>query len=225
MLTVTNDGETAHNLAIRGTDLVTADLPAGGSDQLDLSGLDPGTYEWYCTIGGHEAAGMAGSLQASESDGAGHGAAGGDGVTFVSQEPIEPGDAMDYTFVAEEVMITNDAGNIGFSLNGKSFPATTPYTFRSGDRVLVHYANEGQMAYPMHLHNQDGTVIAKDGYLLPEGARYQGDTFNVAPGERLSVVYDMDEPGTWVWHCHILSHVKKADGTMFGMLTAVTVED
>ena len=126
---------------------------------------------------------------------------------------------------AEEVMILNDAGNIGFSLNGKSFPATQHYQYQQGDRVVVHYANEGQMSHPMHLHNQKGTVIAKDGYLLPEGARYAGDTFSVAPGERLTVVYEMDNVGTWVWHCHILSHVKQSDGSMFGMLTAVTVTE
>ena len=125
--------------------------------------------------------------------------------------------------VAEEVMILNDAGNIGFSLNGKSFPATAPYVYTEGDRVIVHYANEGQMSHPMHLHNQKGTVIAKDGYVLQEGARYSGDTFNVAPGERITVVYEMDNVGTWVWHCHILSHVKRSDGSMFGMLTAVIV--
>jgi manganese oxidase len=190
-----------------------------------------------------------------------------DGVTFISQDPIEPGDTMDYSFVTDEesvvtyhshhmslhqvpnglfgamiigdyaelagiegvvdeqVLITNDAGNIGFTLNGKSFPATKPYRYTSGDRVVIHYANEGQMAHPMHLHNQTGTVIAKDGYLLPEGARYQGDTFNVSPGERLTVVYEMNQPGTWVFHCHILSHVKRSDGTMFGMLTAVIVDE
>ena len=190
-----------------------------------------------------------------------------DGVTFITQDPIATGEAMDYTFVADqesvvtyhshhmsleqvpnglfgalivgdyaeiagvdgvvadEVMIVNDAGNIGFSLNGKSFPATKPYSYKVGDKVVVHYMNEGLMAHPMHLHNQKGTVIAKDGYLLAEGARYSGDTFNVAPGERLTVVYEMNNPGTWVWHCHILSHVKRPDGTMFGMLTAVVIEE
>ena len=60
---------------------------------------------------------------------------------------------------------------------------------------------------------------------MARGARYTGDTFNVAPGERLTVVYDMKTPGTWVWHCHILSHVKRPDGTMFGMLTAVIIDE
>jgi manganese oxidase len=44
--------------------------------------------------------------------------------------------------VAEEVMVLNDAGAIGLSLNGKSFPATDLYSYKQGDRVIVHYANE-----------------------------------------------------------------------------------
>jgi manganese oxidase len=76
----------------------------------------------------------------------------------------------------------------------------------------------------MHLHNQKGTVIARDGFMMAESARWSGDTFNIAPGERWTVVYEMDTPGVWVWHCHILTHVDKPDGTMFGMLTAVVVE-
>ncbi|MBY5160992.1 multicopper oxidase domain-containing protein [Salsipaludibacter albus] len=188
-----------------------------------------------------------------------------DGVTYISQDPIASGDAMDYTFVAEKpsvmmyhshhmslhqvlnglagsmiigdyaelagidgvvdeiVMITNDAGSLGFTLNGKSFPATEPYSYTSGDKVIVHYYNEGLMAHPMHLHNQDGLVIAKDGYVLDDP--WYMDTLNVAPGERYTVVYELEKPGTWVWHCHILSHVKRDDGTMFGMLTAMIVEE
>jgi FtsP/CotA-like multicopper oxidase with cupredoxin domain len=37
------------------------------------------------------------------------------------------------------------------------------------------------------------------------------------------VLVHLDEPGTWVWHCHILSHVESEAG-MFGMITAVVVE-
>ena len=123
----------------------------------------------------------------------------------------------------EHVMVLNDAGVIGFSLDGKSFPATQPYVATQGERLMVHYMNEGVMAHPMHLHGQTGWVVAKDGFPLP--APYRADTINVAPGERYTVVYDADMPGTWVWHCHVLSHVKKSDGAMFGMLTALIVED
>ena len=386
-INVVNDGQIPHNLTITSPAMATSDLDAGGSEVLDTSGLAPGDYEWTCTIAGHAAAGMAGTLTvgapgataAATEAGAGGGEmahdAGGasmptsaemeqamqdsiaafpaeteglgaqvmepeilpdgtklfeltvdevewevepgkvvdalayngqipgptlkaavgdeviirvtnnlddegtslhphglrdhefaiDGVTYISQDPIGTGETMDYAFTAEEpsvmmyhshhmslhqvlnglagsmiigdyaalagiegvvdevVMVTNDAGELGFTLNGKSFPATQAYSYTSGDKVLVHYYNEGLMAHPMHLHNQDGLVIAKDGYLLPEP--YYMDTLNVAPGERYTVVYEMEKPGTWVWHCHILSHVKRADGSMFGMLTAVIVEE
>ncbi len=125
--------------------------------------------------------------------------------------------------VDEIVMVTNDAGSLGFTLNGKSFPATELYQYTSGDKVIVHYYNEGLMAHPMHLHNQDGLVIAKDGYVLDDP--WYMDTLNVAPGERYTVVYELEQPGTWVWHCHILSHVKRDDGSMFGMLTAMVVDE
>ena len=42
--------------------------------------------------------------------------------------------------------------------------------------------NEGLMIHPMHLHGMPMTVIAKDGYLLPQP--YMCDTLNIAPGQR-----------------------------------------
>jgi FtsP/CotA-like multicopper oxidase with cupredoxin domain len=119
-------------------------------------------------------------------------------------------------------MVLNDAGVIGLTLNGKSFPATEPYTAKVGDTVLVNYYNEGLMAHPMHLHQPLGWIIAKDGRELLEPI--PGDTINIAPGERYTVLYQMTDPGVWAWHCHILTHAEGADG-MFGMVTAFIVEE
>ena len=117
-------------------------------------------------------------------------------------------------------MVLNDAGVIGYSLNGKSFPATAPITASTGDWILVHYFNEGSQIHPMHLHQFDQVVVAKDGF--PLDTPYLADTVNVAPGERYSVLVHLDQPGTWVWHCHILNHVESEQG-MFGMVTAMVV--
>jgi manganese oxidase len=122
----------------------------------------------------------------------------------------------------ETTMVLNDAGNIGLSLNGKSFPATAPYTMKTGETMLVHYLNEGLMAHPMHLHQPAGWVIAKDG--IPLDVPMPSDTVNVAPGERYSVLYTPEEPGVWAWHCHILNHAESSEG-MFGMVTALIVEE
>ena len=66
-------------------------------------------------------------------------------------------------------MVLNDAGVIGYSLNGKSFPATAARTSaKVGDWVLIHYFNEGTQIHPMHLHQFDQIVVAKDGYPLDQ---------------------------------------------------------
>jgi uncharacterized cupredoxin-like copper-binding protein len=128
-----------------------------------------------------------------------------------------------YTHVDKRVnMVLNDAGTIGLSLNGKSFPATEAYTLKVGEVMEVNYLNEGLMSHPMHLHQPVGWIIAKDG--VPLDVPQPGDTINVAPGERYTVLYKAVEPGVWAWHCHILNHAEGPTG-MFGMVTALIVEE
>ena len=119
-------------------------------------------------------------------------------------------------------MVLNDAGVIGLTLNGKSFPATEPLVLEQGQWAAVHYYNEGLTSHPMHLHQMPQLVYAKDG--VPLDQPYWADTINVAPGERYSVLFHADDIGTWVWHCHILTHVERDEG-MFGMVTAVVVTE
>ena len=117
-------------------------------------------------------------------------------------------------------MVLNDAGVIGLSLNGKSFPATEPYTLRVGQTMLVNYMNEGLLAHPMHMHQPIGWIIAKDG--VPMDEPLPTDTVVVAPGERYSVLYMATDPGVWAWHCHILTHAETPDGMRY-MVTALVV--
>ena len=117
-------------------------------------------------------------------------------------------------------MVLNDAGTIGLTLNGKSFPATEPYAMKIGETLEVNYYNEGLMAHPMHMHQPTGWIIAKDG--VPLEVPVPSDTINVAPGERYTVLYKFVDPGVWVWHCHILTHAETPRG-FFGMVTAVIV--
>jgi uncharacterized cupredoxin-like copper-binding protein len=54
---VKNDGKIPHDLAIKGTADKTKLIPAGGTAELKVT-LKAGKYELYCTVPGHEAAGM-----------------------------------------------------------------------------------------------------------------------------------------------------------------------
>lgn len=120
----------------------------------------------------------------------------------------------------DHVMILNDTAH-GFTLNGKGFPATEPLVVKKGQTVRVRFMNEGMMIHPMHLHGIHMTVIAKDGWDQP--MPWKCDTLNVAPGERWDVLIKANNPGTWAFHCHILSHAEAPHG-MFGMVTALVVQ-
>ena len=184
-----------------------------------------------------------------------------DGVPFITQPPIKPGETYSYEFVVpnagshmyhshhnaafqvgmgllgafivepkdtrnepkcdvDEVMILNDTMH-GYTLNGKSFPATEPLVARLGQTVRIRFMNEGMMIHPMHLHGMHMTVIAKDGWEQP--APWKCDTLNIAPGERWDVIVKANNPGTWAFHCHILPHAESEHG-MLGMVTALVVK-
>jgi FtsP/CotA-like multicopper oxidase with cupredoxin domain/plastocyanin len=127
-------------------------------------------------------------------------------------------------------MVLNDAGAIGLSLNGKSFPATAPVVAKVGEWVEITYLNEGMQIHPMHLHGLPQLVIGKDGFALPQP--YQADTVSVAPGERYTVLVHVTadflagdgKPGVWAFHCHILNHAEGENG-MFGMVTTFIVQN
>ena len=56
---VTNDGPSAHNLTISGPGVSDAATPTFGSGSKDLAvTLKSGTYDFYCSVPGHKAAGM-----------------------------------------------------------------------------------------------------------------------------------------------------------------------
>lgn len=151
------------------------------------------------------------------------------GVMMIGDVPLPAGQTISGVEIPEDLeiaqeipMVLNDAGVIGFSLNGKSFPATEPYVAKEGDWLIYHYYNEGLTVHPMHQHQFPQLVYAKDG--IPLEQPYWVDTINVAPGERYSVLVNPDRAGVWVWHCHILTHVERDTG-MFGMVTALIVEE
>jgi uncharacterized cupredoxin-like copper-binding protein len=151
------------------------------------------------------------------------------GTFIIGDTPIPYGETISGITVPSDLepaleipLVLNDAGVIGFSLNGKSFPATEPYVLTEGDWIVAHYYNEGLQIHPMHQHQFPQLVFAKDG--IPLDNPYWADTVNVAPGERYSVLMHADRAGTWVWHCHILNHVERETG-MFGMVTALVVQE
>ena len=125
-----------------------------------------------------------------------------------------------YEHDSEQTLILTD-GPLGFGINGKGFPATSPVVAKRGEKTMVRFMNEGLIIHPMHLHGHRMTVVAKDGNFLPQP--YEVDTLNIAPGERYDVIVSSLYPGVWAFHCHILTHAE-SDAGLHGMTTVWIVQ-
>jgi FtsP/CotA-like multicopper oxidase with cupredoxin domain len=133
---------------------------------------------------------------------------------------IDPKDkSKEPQYDSDYILVLNDA-NMGFTINGKGFPATAPIFAKLGEKVRIRFMNEGLMIHPWHLHGMSMLVFALDGYPLAQP--YYQDTVNIAPGQRVDVLVDCQNPGTWAFHCHILTHAEGPKG-MFGMVSALVV--
>lgn len=99
-----------------------------------------------------------------------------------------------------------------WTIDGRSWADRLPLKVAGGRRVAVEIVNESEMAHPMHLHGHHFDVVAIDGQPLA-GARR--DTLLVPIGSRVTIAFDADNAGRWLFHCHNLLHMAT------GMMTEV----
>lgn len=94
-----------------------------------------------------------------------------------------------------------------FTINGKAYPSTDVIHMRVGQTVKLRFiGTNNNFIHPMHVHGGPFQVVAVDGNVLPESARYLADTVNVGPGQRYDVIWTARRPGKWLVHCHIPHH-------------------
>jgi hypothetical protein len=110
-----------------------------------------------------------------------------------------------------------------FTINGKAYPETPTITVKRGERVRIRLAGIGQFTHPMHLHGMNFKVVALDGVpLLPE-QQVVRNTIPINPGELVDIEFVADNPGEWMFHCHVLHHVTNNGVEPGGLLAIVKV--
>lgn len=136
---------------------------------------------------------------------------------------VEPDGGLDYD---REFALGLHEINGLYTINGHSFPATLDddlLQIKSGERVLVRFANMGALHHPMHLHGHQFTVANLDGNPMPPDWRQ--NTVDIPPGQTVDVIIEGSNPGTWVFHCHIVPHVTNRGEYPGGMLAVLDYED
>lgn len=84
---------------------------------------------------------------------------------------------------------------------------------RQGEHCILSMVNQTGFEHPMHLHGHVFRVLAING--TPAKFREWRDTVLVGPRETVDIAFVADNPGEWMFHCHILEH---AAGGMMGTI-------
>lgn len=83
-------------------------------------------------------------------------------------------------------------------------------TLDHGRSCVLAMRNDTVWHHPMHLHGHAVRVVARNGN--PVRRPEWRDTVLVGPREHVEIAFVADNPGDWMFHCHVLEH--QAGGMM-----------
>ena len=88
-------------------------------------------------------------------------------------------------------------------------------TLKLGQSYIFELKNMTQYQHPIHLHGMSFKVIASNRHtVIP----YFTDTYLLGKNERARVALVADNPGVWMFHCHVIDHMET------GLMAAIEVK-
>ncbi len=105
--------------------------------------------------------------------------------------------------------LTGGMARYDWAINGRGHDPNHLEPVRSGERVRLEVVNSTTMWHPLHLHGHTFAI---------ESTGLRKDTMIVLPGQTVSVVFDADNPGRWMLHCHNIYHAEAGMMTQLGYL-------
>ncbi len=112
-----------------------------------------------------------------------------------------------------ELRLTGNMERYIWSINDVKYSDAEPIRLKYGERVRFKFVNETMMSHPMHLHGMWTILDNGSGKWNPIK-----HTVNVPPGTTLYTETEVDAPGAWAFHCHLIYHMAS------GMFRKVIVE-
>jgi FtsP/CotA-like multicopper oxidase with cupredoxin domain len=104
------------------------------------------------------------------------------------------------------INLTGDMARYIWSINDVPWTRDVPpFPIAKGERVELVIVNKTMMPHPMHLHGHEFQVVEIDGQRFAGAMR---DTVLLPPNGRVVVAFDANNPGWWVFHCHLLYHME-----------------
>lgn len=108
-----------------------------------------------------------------------------------------------------------------FGLDGKPFPNAPQLPLQVGDHVIIRLVNNSAESYhAMHLHGYTFKLVSEDGHHLSKPIPM--NVLSLAPEETADFEFVANNPGTWMFHCHILDHTINPDDDVDNMAGLMT---
>lgn len=200
--------------------LTMADMDHGamGHGTMDHGGMDHGAMDH----GAMDHAGHDMSAMTEETDdpfyapGSGlepDAANGGKFLSYADLRAIEPLYAERPADREIEIVLGGNMERYIWTMNGKKLSEAEPLVLTYGERVRFKFVNETMMAHPMHLHGMWKIVDVGAGAWNP-----LKHVLTVAPNTTVYADVEVDAPGQWAFHCHLMYHMAA------GMFRKVIVE-
>jgi len=79
-------------------------------------------------------------------------------------------------------------------------------TMKRGTTHILDMVNQSAFPHPIHLHGHHFRVLSRNGEPIPR--KPWQDTVLMAPEDRVEVAFVADNPGDWMFHCHIPEHME-----------------
>ncbi len=105
---------------------------------------------------------------------------------------------------SQMVMLGGAMAPYAWTLNDRTWEERQKLEVSTGQRVSLGFMNHSMMAHPMHLHGHHFQVVGINGRRFAGAIR---DTVLVPPMGTVTVEFDADNPGRWLYHCHNLYHM------------------
>ena len=104
---------------------------------------------------------------------------------------------------------------MAWTVNGKALGehqhgAEPLFTLAHGRSHILELVNETSWHHPIHLHGHVFRLLTRDG--KPTAHREWLDTVLLDADSRAEIAFVADNPGDWMFHCHVLEH--QASGLM-----------
>lgn len=104
----------------------------------------------------------------------------------------------------------------GSSMTGDGHAGMRPLATLERHRTYhLSISNDTAWWHPMHLHGLSFLVLKKNGESVPH--RKWADTVLLAPRDLVEIAFVADNPGDWMFHCHVTDHQKS------GLMTVLRI--